>query len=460
MKLKKFLFIFIFIVLICTNRVFAAQLSEGICESKAVDQLAMIIYNEVGLLTNNADEAFFAKLTTGSVALNNASYTSGDTIANKIQNMTDQQYQGHSTYKYSTIASQVSSPNEYIYVAGLVLSHKYNVPSNIIYQIAYSSLPGAPWAVVYSTYAGAYTTAFGTGGATIKSIDIFGKNVAIDSDSYRNLSKTLKLNDYSAYTLDNVCDLIAKNDSGSSDKPDVKNIDYYTVTYDLNDGKFPTDETSRNVIVSSEDPIISRPAVNPIKENSKFIGWYNGEMEFNFNSDITSDITLTAKYSSFDGKVGKCNLNDEYDPSINKCISIAINDNLKLISTIYNYDSSCDNGKNTISNEKCSGACNTITANDYSKEYWKYSDTCKVASSCSNVSSCKQEIKAYFYKIYDPISDDTKNDNSSLDNKTFDEISNNAKTGDALIFIVWIIGVGALCYSGYYFYNIRKKVNN
>lgn len=105
MKLKKFLFIFIFIVLICTNRVFAAQLSEGICESKAVDQLAMIIYNEVGLLTNNADEAFFAKLTTGSVALNNASYTSGNTIANKIQNMIDQQYQGHSTYKYSTIAS-------------------------------------------------------------------------------------------------------------------------------------------------------------------------------------------------------------------------------------------------------------------------------------------------------------------------------------------------------------------
>ena len=46
-------------------------------------------------------KAFFAKLTTGSVALNNASYTSGNTIANKIQNMTDQQYQGHSTYKYS-----------------------------------------------------------------------------------------------------------------------------------------------------------------------------------------------------------------------------------------------------------------------------------------------------------------------------------------------------------------------
>ena len=38
------------------------------------------------------------------------------------------------------------------------------------------------------------------------------------------------------------------------------------MTYDLNGGKFPTDETSRNVIVSSEDPIISRPAVNPIKE--------------------------------------------------------------------------------------------------------------------------------------------------------------------------------------------------
>lgn len=221
-KTRKYMKIFfvIFAVLFCLNRVSAAQLSGDICDSKAVDQLAMIIFHEVGYLTNDEDEAIFAKLTTGSVALNNASGGTGNTIAEKIQNMTDNQYQGHSTYKYSTITVEAGeSASEYIYIAGLVLSHKYNVPNNIIYQIASSSLPGPAWAVVQATYAYAYTTAFGTGGSSPVSVDVFGSNTSTNASDFRENAKTLKLSDYSSYTLDNVCSSV----SGTTKVPSTTN---------------------------------------------------------------------------------------------------------------------------------------------------------------------------------------------------------------------------------------------
>ena len=219
MKRKKnYLIIFFAIIqiFICCDVANAAQLSGNVCDPEAVDQLAMIIYHETGLLTSVKDEDFFANLTTGSVALNNASGGNGDTLAKKIQNMTDNQYQGHSTYKYSTITKELSDPGKFIYIAGLVLSNKYNVPKNINWQIAAAFIPGTPWLTIQATYKGAYTTSYGTGGPPLVSTDIFGNNVPTDVNYYRELSKTLQKDDYSSYTLDNVCSKVANISDGES----------------------------------------------------------------------------------------------------------------------------------------------------------------------------------------------------------------------------------------------------
>ena len=43
---------------------------------------------------------------------------------------------------------------------------------------------------------------------------------------------------------------------------------------------------------------VTRPT-DPVKENSNFIGWFNGNDEFDFTTVVTSDITLESKFSDF-----------------------------------------------------------------------------------------------------------------------------------------------------------------
>lgn len=466
-KIKKniLLILLCVIYLFYTNEVSAAEISGNVCDSDTVDQLALIIYHEVGLLTTDKDEAFFAELTTGSIVLNNASGQYGATLKDKIQNLSNGAYQGHSTYKYSSINDKVSSPGEYIYAAGLVLNQKYNVPKNLIYQIAARYLPGPAWAVVYATYPNAYTTAFGTGGASPVARDIFGNTVSTSASDFRKAAKALQLSDYSEYTLDNVCSKIAQGAAPVEDSSSTK-ITYYKVIYNLDGGKFPTDENSRTVIISSNNAKINKPNVNPIKENNKFIGWYKDNELFDFNSSITSDIELKAKYISFDSGNKKCNSSDLYDPSIDKCISISLNDNSKTIASNYTYTSSCSNGKNSVSSVSCSGACNKISTPDgYEKEYWSSTNTCQVGASCHNLSTCQEEIKAFFYKTYSPIQsssiqpDDSNekgiNENQNDSDKIKEELKENLKTGDTLIVIAWIVVIITAGYSVYYF----KKTN-
>lgn len=63
----------------------------------------------------------------------------------------------------------------------------------------------------------------------------------------------------------------------------------YTVTFNSNGG---TNVASQTV---TEGGKATKPA-NPTKENNTFIGWFNGETEYNFNNPVNSNITLTAKW--------------------------------------------------------------------------------------------------------------------------------------------------------------------
>ena len=60
------------------------------CDTKTAEQLAKIIYHEVGADTaKNKDDNFFQRLTTASIVLNNAYNKKGSTTYEKLMNLTD-----------------------------------------------------------------------------------------------------------------------------------------------------------------------------------------------------------------------------------------------------------------------------------------------------------------------------------------------------------------------------------
>ncbi len=70
--------------------------------------------------------------------------------------------------------------------------------------------------------------------------------------------------------------------------PDSDNPNGYKVLFDLGYGKtYQTTSTKNNYVLVPE---------NPKRDFAKFIGWYKDNKEFNFNSQINSDITLIAKW--------------------------------------------------------------------------------------------------------------------------------------------------------------------
>ena len=64
---------------------------------------------------------------------------------------------------------------------------------------------------------------------------------------------------------------------------------YYTVTFNSNGG---SKVSSQSVTGGFK---ITKPA-DPTRENYNFKGWYLNDKEFNFNTPITSNITLIAKW--------------------------------------------------------------------------------------------------------------------------------------------------------------------
>lgn len=69
-----------------------------------------------------------------------------------------------------------------------------------------------------------------------------------------------------------------------------KIVPKYTVTFNSDGGSSITSQTV-------EDGKTATKPSNPIKSGYTFIGWYNGSTEFNFDTQIRSNITLIAKYT-------------------------------------------------------------------------------------------------------------------------------------------------------------------
>ena len=69
-----------------------------------------------------------------------------------------------------------------------------------------------------------------------------------------------------------------------------KNIIYYTVTFKVDNG------SSDSVFTIEENTKVTKPS-NPTKKGYTFKGWYLNDKLFDFNTPITSNITLVAKYN-------------------------------------------------------------------------------------------------------------------------------------------------------------------
>lgn len=101
-------------------------------------------------------------------------------------------------------------------------------------------------------------------------------------------------------------------------KPEVKT---YTVTFNSNGGS----TVDNQIVVENEKAV--EPAV-PTKEGYTFNGWYLGNSKYNFNDVVTSDITLTAKWTSKQSKPTTCSYgNLDYDKNAYPVVTTFISKN-------------------------------------------------------------------------------------------------------------------------------------
>lgn len=176
----------------------------SICDEKAAQLIAMIVYKEVN------GTSLFAKLNTASIILNNA----GGVTYNSIYNLSDNVYANFSSYKNSSFYEVVPEANrgELLYVAQVVLTGKYNLPKNVKLQASESIVTqnGNVWAYVEASPMDVY---FGYEGNSLESTDILGNSLVeeaysgVDSsvNHYMALANTLEQSDYSSYTVSSVC---------------------------------------------------------------------------------------------------------------------------------------------------------------------------------------------------------------------------------------------------------------
>lgn len=224
MKKKILLNILLIITLILgTNTVSAV---ERVCTRDSAEQLAKIVFHEVGgTSAKNSAENLFQELTVAGVALNNAYNKSGNTTYEKLLNLTDNNYQGYSTYKNNSFSSEVpqEKQGELLYVAELVLTNKYNLPSNMTLQASEEIVTtyGTVWtSVVNPGFSDVY---FGYEGSVLKTTTIFGEKLtSIQPEYFRELAKSYKKTTYNI-TSDTVCEERTSSVPNNNDTSSTKN---------------------------------------------------------------------------------------------------------------------------------------------------------------------------------------------------------------------------------------------
>lgn len=202
-KLMIFSIFSLVILFIGTNNVLAVD-----CDTKTAEQLAKIIYHEVGSAdAKNADDNFFQKVTTASIVLNNAYNKKGNTTYEKLMNLTDGNYRGYSDYKNNSFSSEVaqSKQSEMLYIAELVLTGKYNLPDNMTLQASKDIVNrlGTIWTYVENSKQ--IDVYFGFEGKVLSDTNVFGNKISDTSVAYyKKLAKSYEKSSYTT-TSTTVC---------------------------------------------------------------------------------------------------------------------------------------------------------------------------------------------------------------------------------------------------------------
>ena len=200
-----------------------------------------------------------------------------------------------------------------------------------------------------------------------------------DVDDNGNPIDYSKITDLGEHTIK----IIATDDYGNTTDPTEAKLtilkaegNYYTITFNSDGGS-----AVNNKKVKENGSVIE--PVTPTKEGYNFLGWYLNDEKFDFNSKITSNITLTAKWEAIssggDGgtseggsdKPGPINVSSI---SLNfKTIYLNIGETKTVIAKVYPSNatnknvtwSSSNNSVATVSNGNITGVSNgtvTITA--------------------------------------------------------------------------------------------------
>lgn len=124
-----------------------------------------------------------------------------------------------------------------------------------------------------------------------------------DKDEDGNEIDYSKINQIGEHTIK----LVATDDYGNTSEPVEAKLTilkeegtYYTITFNSDGG------TAINNKKVKENGSVIKPA-DPVKEGYTFDGWYLNDEKFDFNTKITSNITLTAKWLSEETQTGNDN---------------------------------------------------------------------------------------------------------------------------------------------------------
>ncbi len=147
-------------------------------------------------------------------------------------------------------------------------------------------------------------------GITITITATPAENYELDSISVKDASGNAVTVTDGKFTMPNsnvvVSAAFKAKQSGGQEQPPAPTS--FTVTIDADNGSAAATQTVE------KDKKAIKPA-DPVKEGYTFAGWYNGETAFNFDTAITANITITAKWTAvsytitYNGITGATNLN-------------------------------------------------------------------------------------------------------------------------------------------------------
>ena len=89
---------------------------------------------------------------------------------------------------------------------------------------------------------------------------------------------------------------IPSTENGGDNNEGIPQTVYYTVVFDTDGGT----DIANQTVKSGEKAVKPKDPEKKRTESTiyKFVGWYIGENEYDFESEINSDITITAKWDT------------------------------------------------------------------------------------------------------------------------------------------------------------------